>query len=273
VTFHKTLAGCEQGSRGAWLGFVSSYTPVMLRILGVYAPACDEEDKRQVWQEGLRLLCADNFQRLRSFGHQSEREFIVDLRAFLLEVVANQMDPVADNRDAPQPTPTIVKGLLQGLPLIHELVVFLKLAGYSDSTLEGILRITPAVAQSGLERLQPNYAATLKREHDGGLWPAAWMSLLRHAWADRTDACPPLRQFVRVLDGQTGWNEKESLEGHAVECLRCLERWAALREVTHWLRETTPLPADRLDVFLSGLPVKADSKARMSLLRRMFGET
>ena len=269
MTFHKTLAGCEQGSRGAWLGFVSSYTPVMLRILGVYAPACDEEDKRQVWQEGLRLLCADNFQRLRSFGHQSEREFIVDLRAFLLEVVANQMDPVADNRDAPQPTPTIVKGL----PLIHQLVLFLKLAGYSDGTLEGILRITPTVAQSGLERLQPNYAATLKREDDGGLWPAAWMSLLRHAWADRTDACPPLRQFVRVLDGQTGWNEKESLEGHAVECLRCLERWAALREVTHWLRETTPLPADRLDVFLSGLPVKADSKARMSLLRRMFGET
>jgi hypothetical protein len=271
VTFHKTLAACEQGSREAWQGFVAGYTPAMLRILGVYAPDCDEEGQNKVWQEGLRLLCADNFQRLRTFDHQSEREFIVDLRTFLLEVAANQLDPVADNRDAPQPTPAIVRGLLEGLPLIHELVVFLKLAGYSDSTLEGILRITPAVAQSGLERLQPNYAATLKREHDAGLWPVAWMNLLRKAWADRTDACPPLRQFVRILDGQTGWNEKESLEKHAVECLHCLERWAALREVIHWLRRATPLPADRSNVFLSGLPVKPDPKARTSILKRMFG--
>src|SRR5262249_19383065 len=147
--------------------------------------------------------------------------------------------------------------------------LFLKLAGYSDSTLEGILRITPTVAQKGLERMQQKYSATLKREHDEGLWPTAWMNLLRHVWADSTDACPPLRQFVRVLDGQTGWNEKESVERHAVECLHCLERWVALREVIHWLRQATPLPAGRVDVFLSGLPVKADRRARTSLLKRM----
>ena len=270
-TFHKTLAGCEEGSREAWQGFVATYAPVMLRLLGVYAPDCDEECKKQVWQESLRLLCADNFQRLRTFDHQSEREFMVDLRAFLLETSANQFDPVADNRDPPQPTLDTVKGLLKGLPLNHQLVLFLKLAGYSDSTLEGILRITPTVAQSGLERLQLKYATILKREQDGGLWPAAWMSLLRHAWTDRTDFCPPLRQFVRILDGQTGWNEKESVEKHAVECLRCLERWAALREVIHWLREATPLPADLVEVFLPGLPVKVDPRARTSLLKRMFG--
>jgi hypothetical protein len=271
LTFHKTLAGCEEGSRGAWQGFVTNYTPIIFRILGVYAPACDEECQKHVWQEGLRLLCADNFERLRTFDHQSEREFMVDLRAFLLETGSNQLDPVADTRDAPEPTLDTVKDLLKGLPLIHQLVLFLKLAGYSDGTLEGILRITPTVAQSGLERLQPKYAVILQREQDGGLWPAAWMNVLRHAWAGKTDVCPPLRQFVRILDGQTGWNEKESLEKHTVECLHCLERWAALREVTHGLREATPLPASRVGVFLSGLPVKADPRAKKSLLKRMFG--
>jgi hypothetical protein len=271
LIFHKTLAGCEEGSRGAWQGFVATYTPVMLRFLGVYAPACEEDCKKQVWQKSLRLLCADNFQRLKQFDHQSEREFVVDLRGYLLEGVANQLDPAADQRDAPQPTPEAVKGLLAGLPLNHQLVLFLKLAGYSDSTLEGILRITPALAQSGLERLQQKYSATLKGEHDGGLWPFAWMDLLLHTWANRTDACPPLRQFVRILDGQTGWNEKESVEKHAVDCLHCLESWAALREVAYWLREATPLPAEVVDAFLSGLPVKANPEARTSLLRRMFG--
>ena len=271
LTFHKTLAGCEEGSRAAWQGFVASYTPTLLRLLSVYAPACNEERQKQVCQESLRLLCADNFRRLRTLDHQSERECIVHLRAFLLETGANQLDPAADNRNAPEPTPDTVKDLLKGLPLIHQLVLFLKLAGYSDGTLEGILRITPTMAQSGLQRLQQKYTVILKRERDGGLWPAAWMNLLRHAWAEGTDACPPLRQFVRILDGQTDWNEKESVEKHTVGCLHCLERWAALREVTHWLRVTTPLPADHVDVLLSDLPVKAERRARTSLLKWMFG--
>jgi hypothetical protein len=196
----------------------------------------------------------------------------VDLRAFLLAGVAEQLDPAADTPDAPPPAPDTLKRLLKGLPLVHQLALFLKLAGYSDRSLEGILRITPTVAQSGLERLQGECAAAIqKREHNGGLWPAAWMNLLRYAWADGTNGCPPLRQFVRVLDGQTGWNEKESVEKHAMECLHCLERWAALREVTHWLREGTGLPAETVDVFLVGVPVKAGSEARTSLLKRMFG--
>jgi hypothetical protein len=208
------------------------------------------------------VLCTDNFRRLRTFDHQSEREFVVGLRAFVLETSSNRSDPVADTRQAPAPTPDTVKSLLKGLPLIHQLVLFLKLAGYSDGTLERMLRITPSAAESGLERLQGKYTGVLKRERDEGLWPAGWMYLLRHAWVSSTDACAPLRQFVRILDGQTGWNEKESVEKHVVECLHCLERWTALREVAHWLREATPLPAGEVDALLSGLPVRADATAK-----------
>lgn len=271
LTFHKTLAGCEKGSRNAWQGFISSYSPTIFRILGVYMPACGHECRSKAWHDCLRVLSADNFQHLRTFDHQSEREFAVGLRAFVLETSSNRSDTVRDTRDAPEPTPGTVKNLLKGLPLTHQLVLFLKLAGYSDGTLERMLRIAPTVAQSSLERLQEKYAVVLKREQDAGLWPAAWMNLLRHAWAGHTDACAPLRQFVRILDGQTGWNEKESVEKHMVECLHCIERWTALREVAHWLQEATPLPADEVDALLSGLPVKADTGANKSFLKRMFG--
>jgi hypothetical protein len=271
LTFHKTLAGCEEGSRAAWQGFISSYSPTIFRILSVYRPACGVECRRKAWQDCLRVLSTDNFQHLGTFDHQSEREFVVGLRAFVLETSSNRPDPAADTRDAPEPTPDAVKSLLKGLPLTHQLVLFLKLAGYSDSTLERMLRITPAVAQSSLERLQEKCVVVLQREQDAGLWPAAWMDLLRHAWASHTDACAPLRQFVRILDGQTGWNEKESVEKHAVQCLHCIERWTSLREVAHWLRETTPLPADEVEALLSGLSVKADAGANKSFLRRMFG--
>jgi hypothetical protein len=271
LTFHKTLAGCEEGSCGAWQGFITSYTPIIFRILSVYAPSCGEDCQSQVWRESLRGLGADNFQRLRAFDHQSEREFVVGLRAFVLETGSSQLDRLADSKQAPEPTPDIVKGLLKGLPLLHQLVLFLKLAGYSDVTLERILGVTPTVAETGLERLQDKYALVLKREQDASLWPATWMALLRHAWAGKTDACPPMRRFVRILDGQTDWNEKESAEKHVVECLHCLERWAALREVVHWQREAPPLPAHNVDVFLSTVPIESDVEPRRSLLKRLLG--
>ena len=269
LTIHKTLAGCEEGSRAAWQGFVTTYTPAIFRILAVYAPACGEECQRQLWQESLRVLSADNFQLLRTLDHQSEREFVVGLRAFVVETASNQLDPAADSKEVAGPTPDAVKSLFRGLPLIHQVVMFLKLAGYSDRTLERMLRIPPTVTRKSLERLQENYSMVLNREREAGLWPAAWMNLLRHAWAGKTDACAPLRQFVRILDGQTGWNEKESAEKHVVECLHCLERWTALREVAYWLREATALPVEEVDAFISELPIKADAKKPS--LKRMFG--
>jgi len=269
LTFHKTLAGCEEGSRTAWQGFISSYSPAIVQILGVYVPGCVGECRTKALQECLGALSTSNFQRLRTLDHQAEREFVVGLRDFVLDTTSDRPDPAADTRDPPEPGK--VMSLLKGLPLTHQVLLFLKLAGYSDGTLERVLSISPTVAQSGLERLQGNYAVVLRRNEDAGLWPAAWMDLLRHAWASHTDACAPLRQFVRILDGQTGWNEKESLEKHVVGCLHCLERWTALREVVHWLREAAPLPADELDTLLSCLPVKADAGAKKSFLKRMFG--
>ncbi len=196
---------------------------------------------------------------------------MVDLRALLLEGALKHLDPGADFAEGPGPTPDTVKALLKGLPLAHQVVLSLKLAGYSDRTLEGVLRITPAVAQQGLERLQETYSVVLGRERDRSLWPVAWIKLLQHAWSSKTEACAPTRQFVRILDGQTGWHDKEAVEKHVAECLYCLERWTALREVVHWLRETKPLPAGDVDAFLSGLPVKEDAKAKKPFLKRVFG--
>ena len=189
LTFHKTLAGCEEGSRRAWQGFVATYTPAMLRFLRVYAPACDEECQKQVWQKSLQLLCTGNFQRLRTFDHQSEREFVCDLRAFLLETVADQLDLAADNTDNQPPTPHTVKALLKGLPLIHQVVVFLRLAGYSNGTLKGILTITPALAE------QSRATATEVRRYPaaGARWRpvAGRLDQFAAARLGRWDGCLP----------------------------------------------------------------------------------
>src|SRR5579875_2506527 len=123
LTFHKIVTGCEAGEREAWRAFLADYTPLILQLSRIHLPTCP--DSMHLWQQLLDEVCAENFKILHSFGHQSEREFLTDLDSLTVEQL---------------------RELVKGLPLLHQEVLFLKLSGYSDRTLEQILRVTPAAA-------------------------------------------------------------------------------------------------------------------------------
>ncbi len=269
ITFHKILAGCEAGERGSWQTFLGEYTPIVFKLADIYLPS-GPEARAALWQETVGALTANGFERLRAFDHQAEREFLTDLRGFLLEQGARKLDRSRDVAGAPTPTPEVVSALLKGLPLLHQEILFLKLAGYSDATLEKMLRITPSIAEQGLARLQADYAVILEKEQDVCLWPAAWLELLRHARAAETEDCPPLRQFVRIQDGQTSWYDKDPVERRMAECLHCLEGWTALRELVYWRRDAEARPPEEIEALLSSLPLQAGPKKK-SLLKRVLG--
>jgi len=269
-TFHHILSACEAGSPEGWRAFLSEYTPLAFELFGLYLPSC-REPFRDFWAQSLGELAADNFAGLRKFERQSEPEFLADLRALLLERGAARLDRAGDSTAAPRLTLESVRELLKGLPLVHQEVVLLKLAGFSDTTLEKILVITPGVAQKGLERLRAGYAAALERSEDRCPWPAAWAELTRQARAAKQQACPPLRQFVRIREGAFGWYDKEPAEQHVAGCLHCLERWVGLREVKYWRRQAVPRPSAEIDGLLSALPVRAAGRTRKSFLARIFG--
>lgn len=269
ITFHKILAGCEAGERESWQAFVSEYTPIVLRLADIYV-SLSPEARMALWRETLESLAANGFERLRAFDYQAEREFLADLRNFVLEQGAKKLDRTRDIDGAPTPTPEAVGALLKGLPLLHQEILFLKLAGYSDRTTEKMLRIAPSIAAQGLERLQAHHGMILRKEQDVCLWPTAWLDLLRHARAAKSEACPPLRQFVRIQDGQTSWGDKEPLERHMTECLHCLERWTTLRELVYWRRDAAARPPEEVEALLSSLPLQAEPKKK-SFLKRVLG--
>lgn len=270
ITFHKILRGCEEGSREGWRLFLSDYTPIISRLVAVYLPSLAAAGN-QTWREAVQVLTANNFERLRSFDHQAEREFLLDLRAFFLEYGARNLDASRDLGGAPRPTSEAIKALFIGVPLAHQQILFLTLAGYSHATIDSILRINTAIAEQGLQRLQAEYPVLLNPEQDVCPWPAAWSEVLRSARASRTESCPTVRQSVRLLDGQTGWQDKDPLEQHMSGCLHCLESWTALREVVYWRREAKPCPADEISAMLADLPLLAEARRPKSLLKRMFG--
>lgn len=269
LTFHKILAGCEAGDAADWRAFVTDYTPLIESLTRVYLPGAGRSER--LWKDALAGLAADDFKLLKSFEHQSEREFLLDLRAFYLGKSQASLDPALDSKDVPPPTSSSVGETLKSAPLVHQEVIFLKLAGYSSATLEKIFRLTPGVAQTSLARLGEAYLHS--DQADGGASPAAWLKMLSELWAGKTENCPPARLFIRIQEGQIGWQEKDPAEKHVSECLPCLERWTALRELAYWRWTADPLAAAQADELTSALPLNKTAAAakQASAFRRLFG--
>ncbi len=268
LTFHKILAQCDQASPDAWRAFLEYYSPLALHLLRMYLPA-EAGDPAAAWRQVLQLLARDNFQRFRSIQQrQSEREFLAALRLLLFQQIhAAPIQP--DPPESPAITAPAVQTLLQGLPLLHQEMLFLKLAGYADSSIEKMLRIAPRVAQPAFARLEPDYRPALQAGADRCCWPRQWVSLSLQAAAAKQENCPQPYQFLRVHDGQVSWYDKEPLEKHVAACLHCLELWTALREVGYWRTAAPPLPPAEVQTCLAALPLKAAAGKR-SWLRKLF---
>ncbi len=269
LTFQRILPACEEGRVEAWQAFLGQYSPVAFELLKVYAPWTSER-RGAFWRDALLALSAEDYRRLRAFPHQAEREFLVEVRTFLFERAHPLLEVEKDSQGASAPTAEKIAALLEGAPLLHQEIMFLKLAGYSDRTLEQLLRISPTVGKAGLERLRAEYGAVLERTEDQCSWPAAWLGITRAAREARKPDCPALRQLIRVLDGQISWYEKEPIEQHRAHCLSCLEHWTALLEVVGWAKRAQPLRDPQVDALLSALPLNEAVKEKKPFFKRLF---
>ncbi len=269
LTFQKILPACEEEQAEAWRAFLSQYSPVAFELLDMYVPWTSAQ-RDAFWRDALLALSAEDYKRLRAFPHQAEREFLVELRAFLFERAQPLLDASKDSARVPGPTREKIAALLEGAPLLHQEIMFLKLAGYSDRTLEQLLRTSPSVGAAGLERLKAEYGAVLEGTEDRCPWPAAWLEMTRSAREARKPDCPVLRQMIRALDGQISWYEKDPLEQHRARCLSCLEHWTALLEVVGWAKRAHPWRDQQVNVFLSALPLNRAGKVKMPFLKRLF---
>lgn len=282
-TFHKIREQCEQGDADAWHAFLNFYGPLWLGLLDVYLPA-DAALHTRALEKLLGALSANDFEKFRATARQSEREFLADVRGMLLDGAEDFCAAAPGHSSAPLPgeTPAPLPGdadgaaidgeklrkLLENLPLMHQEMLFFKLAGYTDGAIELMLRVSPRVAEKAFQRL-PEALRAEQEEKNRCPWPAEWLALLREARAGRTDKCVERHQLLRIQDGQVSWYDKEPAENHIAACLHCLESWTAVREVTYWRRAAAPVSTRQVEEFLRPLPLAAPPKK--SLLSRVFG--
>jgi hypothetical protein len=255
-TFHKIREQSEKGGAEAWRALLEFYGPVFFGLLEIHA-ATPRREAAPIVKKMLAELSGNGFERLRATARQSEREFLGDLRALLL----NAANDASSTRKAEIPesgafSAEKIGKLLDGLPLLHKEMLFFKLAGYADETLERIMRLSPRVAEKAFERLAGEYQAARQNEKDRCPWPAAWLAFLQKVRVLKREDCTPAHEMVRIHDGQVSWYEKEPVEKHVSGCLRCLEAWTGLREVGYWRLAADPISRGEIDDFLQVVPVE-----------------
>jgi hypothetical protein len=255
-TFHKIREQSEQGNADAWRTLLDFYAPTFWRLLEVHA-AIPSRDVLPLVKKMLAELSANAFERLRATSRKSEREFLGDLRALLLEVALDSGAFKNSQPDAESAFTTEKIGkLLEGLPLLHKEMLFFRLAGYTENTIERLMRMSPRMAEKAFERLSGEYAAARQAERDRCLWPGAWLALLKEARGSKTENCTPGHEIVRIHDGQVSWYDKEPVEKHVSACLHCLDEWTAIREVGYWRTAAEPLSASQIGQLLEATPVE-----------------
>lgn len=267
-TFHKIREQSEQGTAEAWRALLEFYAPAFFRLLEIEG-AISAQEALPVVKKMLAELTRNSFERLRGTSRQSEREFLGDLRAMLLEAAADQVS--AQNPEtlaAGAFEPDKIAKLLDGLPLLHKEMLFFRLAGYTENTVERVMRLSPRVAEKAFERLAGEYQPARQAERDQCPWPAAWLAFLKQARGLKTENCTPTHEMMRIHDGQVSWYEKEPVEKHVSGCLHCLEAWTGLREVGYWRRAADPISASQIDQLFEVIPVEK-TLTKKSFLQRL----
>jgi len=268
-TFHKIREQSEQGKVGAWRALLEFYAPAFFRLLEIDG-AISGQEALPVVKRMLGDLTRNSFERLRATSRQSEREFLGDLRAMLLEAAADQVS--AKNPEISATgifEPDKIAKLLDGLPLLHKEMLFFRLAGYTENTVERVMRLSPRVAEKAFERLAGEYQPARQAERDQCPWPAAWLAFLKQARGLKTENCTPTHEMMRIHDGQVSWYEKEPVEKHVSGCLHCLEAWTGLREVGYWRRAADPISASQSDQLFEVIPVEKTLTKKKSFLQRL----
>jgi hypothetical protein len=267
-TFHKIRKQSEQRNEAAWRAFLDFYAPAFVQLLEIHG-AIRPREASAVLKKMLAQLTANGFERLRACPRQSERDFLGDLRALLLDVALEFV--ASENSQIPASAafePEKIAKLLDDLPLLHKEMLFFKLAGYTENTLERLMCISPRVAEKAFERLAGEYQAVRRAEQDRCPWPATWLAFLRQARGLKMENCVPAHEMVRIHDGQVSWYDKEPVEKHVSGCLHCLEAWTGLREVGYWRRAADQLSGSEINEFLEIIPVEKPP-AKKSFFQRL----
>jgi len=229
-TCYEMIQDCRRGRPEGWTYFLTSYVPVIRRLLAHYYP--DRAADGALLERVLITLRQPESSLFQSLDPAPERSFAAELRQYVLS---------AAEADRASPAPEISIDLaalapaLEPLTVTEKLVVWFETMRYGAVETGRMLRMSPQTA----EKIRERGAALIRGSVD------AWGSTLladnglllgRAASVLATDDCLPAKAFFDVIDGRTTWRGREEMERHLKGCCHCLDHYCRLLEVVDLLR-------------------------------------
>lgn len=265
-SFHRMRAACLAGDPAGWHQALATYAPLARQLLGHYFPGLDAAALlTQVFREAK----ADQARLWRTFAGTSEKEFLLHFRRFLLE-----QGRVARGAPPETPlTPESFRALLEPFPPLQREMLVLSFHRYTPEELSAMMKFqaqtTRAAVEQARELLRTQLGAAVGPEVAQGDHDALFAALEEQ----RGKACVPDKTYVRIVDGQITWRDREEVDRHIADCLYCLNRFAEFREVHHFFH-TLP-PAGEAEVAglaaALGLPAEAGAGKGKTWWQRLLG--
>jgi hypothetical protein len=222
-TCYEMIADCRAGRPQGWRFFVSSYVPVIRKLLARYQLGAAADLERI-----LAALHRPESALFQSLDPAPERWFVAQLRQKVLERLA----PVS-------PASTIeletVSTALEPMTLVEKQVAWLETMLYSPGETGVLLRMAPATA----EKIRAKAADLIRGKVDSwsrNILPENGRALGSAAAAAAGAECLPPKTFLDMLDGRTTWQGRSELERHVTRCWHCIDHFCRLVEVVELLR-------------------------------------
>ncbi len=228
-TCAEIVEGCRRGDDAAWGHFTARYLPLAGAVLDRHFPE-HAARRDELLREALAQARDDNARFFRDYQGHSEREFLLHWREQALRV-GEAAAPAPAPPQIPLEWETFQKAIADFTALERQMIwmtLLSPLAGDADK----VLRVDPKTVASVLGRAQE----ALRGASDH--WNPQMLVENRHrlidaARAAATEDCPLPRQFLRLLDGQITWRDRQGIERHLTRCWRCVDVLCRFREVVY----------------------------------------
>jgi hypothetical protein len=259
-TCEDMIRDCRAGKTEGWSYFVQQYVPVVRRLADHYYPerAGDTDLSARV----LQTLGKPDLPLFVAAGPLSERDFVADLRQFVLGAI--EEDSASDDAEIAVDVETLASAL-ESLSTIEKQVAWLEAMRYGADETAHMMAMHASTVANIRER-----AAELLRSCVSA-WQAGMIAgngpALRHeAVLLGKDDCPSARVWLDWLDGRITWYQREDAERRLAACWHCIDHFCRLREAQSLLRELKPLTAAEAEPFRRALGLPATEGSRWKRL-------
>jgi len=265
-SFHRMQQACRADEPAAWRHFIKNYAPLAKQLLRHYFP---EQEQRGLLAQVFREARADQARLWRSFAGTNEKEFVLHFRYFLL---AQGRAARGGSPETPL-TPENFWAVLQEFPPLQREMLTLIFHRYSPEELSAFLQFEPETIVAIVAQAREKLAAQLGSAAGGDLERRDHDALFAAVEKQRGEACVPDKTYVRFVDGQLTWREREEVERHLENCFYCLNRFAEFREVAHFFHVLPPADDAAVAELAAalGLPGQKPRAKKLPWWQRLLG--